>query len=176
MKARAATPAHPAETELHQCRVRLAAGPTAPGEARGRVREAIVGWGVPVDLDIAVLLASDLVTHAISQEAGASVTVAIRCSASRLRIEVHDSSRARLGSADAPATGATAEGILALVGTLSTEWGSYRTPAGMAWYFTLAFRPHLAEGTGREPQGNPSGGGELVEPHLPRRPHHLTGD
>src|SRR6266567_5754794 len=160
MKATAATPARPAETELHQCRVRLAAGLAAPGQARGRVREAILSWGVPVDLDTAVLLASDLVTHVISQEAGESVTVAIRCSESRLRIEVHDSSRARLGSADAPAAGAAAGGILALVGTLSTEWGSYRTPAGMAWFFTLAFGPHLAEGTGREPQGIPSGDGE----------------
>jgi hypothetical protein len=113
-----------------------------------------------VDLDIAVLLASDLVTHVISQEAGESVTVAIRYSESRLRIEVHDSSRARLGSADAPVASAAAGGILTLVGTLSTEWGSYRTPAGMAWFFTLAFRPHLAEGTGREPQGIPSGDGE----------------
>ena len=154
MEATRSTPAGPAETELHQCRVRLAAGLTAPGQARERVLEAIIGWGVPVDMDIAVLLASDLVTHVISQEAGESVTVAIRCSESRLRIEVHDSSRARLGSADAPAAGATAGGILTLVGTLSTEWGSYRTPAGMAWFFTLAFRPHLAEGTGREPQGS----------------------
>jgi hypothetical protein len=113
-----------------------------------------------VDVDIAVLLASDLVTHAISHEAGESVTVAIRCSESRLRIEVNDSSRARLGSADALAEGAAAGGILTLIGTLSTEWGSYRTPAGMAWFFTLAFRPHLAEGTGREPQGTPSGDGE----------------
>ena len=160
MEATRSTPARPAETELHQCRVRLVAGPAAPGQARGRVREAILGWGVPVDLETAVLLASDLVTHVISQEAGESVTVAIRCSESRLRIEVHDSSRARLGSADVPAAGATAGGVLALVGTLSTEWGSYRTPAGMAWFFTLAFRPHLAEGTGREPQGIPSGDGE----------------
>jgi hypothetical protein len=113
-----------------------------------------------VDLDLAVLLASDLVTHVISQETGESVTVAIRCSRSRLRIEVHDSSRARLGSADAPAASAAAGGVLTLVGILSAEWGSYRTPAGLAWYFTLAFRPHLAEGTGREPQGTPSGDGE----------------
>lgn len=160
MTAMAATresPAHPAEPELHQCRIRLAAELTAPAKARAWVREAIGGWGVPVDLDLAVLLASDLVTHAISQAGAESVTVAIRCSESRapaaargtLRIEVHDSSRARLGSADAPAERAAAGGVLALVGITSTEWGSYRTPAGMAWYFTLAFRPHLAEGTGR---------------------------
>jgi hypothetical protein len=158
MAATRESPAHPAEPELHQCRIRLAAELTAPGKARAWVREAILGWGIAVDLDLAVLLASDLVTHAISQGAGGSVTVAIRCSESRapgaaargtLRIEVHDSSRARLGSADAPAESAAAGGVLALVGISSTEWGSYRTPAGMAWFFTLAFRPHLAEGTER---------------------------
>src|SRR5258708_15191021 len=155
MEATGSTPAGPGEPELHQCRVRLAAGPAAPGQARGRVREAMLSWGVPVDLDTAVLLASDLVTHVISQEAGESVTVAIRYSESRLRIEVHDSSRARLGSADAPAAGAAAGGILTLVGTLSTEWGSYRTPAGMAWFFTLPVRPPPAGGTRRHPQGTP---------------------
>jgi hypothetical protein len=32
---------------------------------------------------------------------------------------------------------------LALVAALSTEWGSFRTPAGEAAYFTLAFQPDL---------------------------------
>jgi hypothetical protein len=158
MAATRESPAQPAETELHQCRIRLAAELTAPGEARAWIRETILGWGIPVDLDLAVLLASDVVTHAISQEAAESVTVVIRCSCTApaaepgrgtLRVEVHDSSHARLGSADAPAERAAAGGVLALVGITSTEWGSYRTPAGMAWYFTLAFRPHLAEGLGR---------------------------
>jgi hypothetical protein len=30
-----------------------------------------------------------------------------------------------------------------LVAALSTEWGSFRTPAGKAVYFTLAFQPDL---------------------------------
>ena len=29
---------------------------------------------------------------------------------------------------------------LALIAALSTEWGSFRTPAGKAVYFTLAFQ------------------------------------
>jgi hypothetical protein len=40
-----------------------------------------------------------------------------------------------------------------LVTTLSDEWGFYRTPAGKAVYFTLAFQPDVAEGNGRGPQG-----------------------
>jgi len=148
------------QAELHQCRARLAAEPTAPGQARSRVRAAIRDWGLKIDEDLTVLLTSDLVTHVIRQESGGSLMLAIRCLPERLRIEVHDSSRSALGSADAPAPEVAAEGILSLVGSLSTEWGSYRTPAGLAWFFTLAFMPDLAVGAGRDPQGNSRGDGE----------------
>jgi hypothetical protein len=148
------------QVELRQCRVRLAAGPAALREARGRVRAAIAEWDVPVDPDIAAVLTSDLVTHVISQDDGESLMLAIRTAGERLRIEVHDSSRTRLGSADAPVPDATAEGVLTLVGSLSAEWGTYRTPAGLAWFFTLAFMPDLAVGDDREPQGNSGGDGE----------------
>ena len=146
--------------ELRQCRVRLAADPAAPRAARGRVRAAIAEWDVPVDPDIAAVLTSDLVTHVISQDDGESLMLAIRTAGERLRIEVHDSSRTRLGSADAPVPDAAAEGVLTLVGSLSAEWGTYRTPAGLAWFFTLAFMPDLAVGDDREPQGNSGGDGE----------------
>ena len=86
--------------------------------------------------------------------------LAIRTAGERLRIEVHDSSRTTLGSADAPVPDAAAGGVLTLVGTLSAEWGTYRTPAGLAWFFTLAFMPDLAVGAGRDPQGNSRGDGE----------------
>jgi hypothetical protein len=148
------------QAELHQCRARLAAEPTAPGQARARVRAVLRDWDVKVDEDIAVLLISDLVTHVIGQETGGSLMLAIRCLPERLRIEVHDSSRSALGSADAPAPSVAAEGVLSLVGSLSAEWGSYRTPAGLAWFFTLAFMPDLAVGAGRDPQGNSRGDGE----------------
>jgi hypothetical protein len=148
------------QAELYQCRVRLVAEPTAPGEARRRVQAVIRDWSVPVDEDIAMLLTSDLVTHGIGQEPSGSLMLAIRCLPDRLRIEVHDSSRSTLGSADAPAPDVAAEGVLSLVGSLSAEWGSYRTPAGLAWFFTLAFMPDLAVGAERDPQGNSCGGGE----------------
>jgi hypothetical protein len=148
------------QAELYQCRVRLAATPTAPGEARARVRTVIRDWDVAVDEDFALVLTSDLVTHAIRQDAGQSIMLVIRCLPERLRIEVHDSSRTALGSADAPAPDVAAEGVLSLVGSLSAEWGSYRTPAGLAWFFTLAFMPDLAVGAERDSQGNSCGDGE----------------
>jgi len=125
------------------CRVRLATGPAAPAEARRRVRDAIRSWQVPVDLDAALLLTSELVTNAVRHEAGQraqAVVLAIVCSRGRLRVDVHDTSRSLPAVAEVPADAETGRGLL-LVETLSDEWGFYRTPAGKAVYFTLAFEP-----------------------------------
>ena len=77
-------------TELYQRRVRLTRRPAAAAEARRQVRVAIRDWKIPVDPDIAILLASDLITNAIMHGAGATITVAIRCSRGHLRIDVYD--------------------------------------------------------------------------------------
>jgi anti-sigma regulatory factor (Ser/Thr protein kinase) len=132
------------------CRVRLATGPAAPAEARRRVRDAIRTWQVPVDLDAALLLTSELVTNAIRHEAGQAgqaappVMLAIASSRGRLRVDVHDTSRSLPAVAEVPADAETGRGLL-LVETLSDEWGFYRTPAGKAVYFTLAFEPDKPE-------------------------------
>jgi hypothetical protein len=124
-------------TELYQRRVRLPRQPAAAAEARSQVRAAIRDWEAPVDLDIAVLLTSDLVTSAITCGDGESLTLAIRCSRDRLRIDVYDQSRfLPVAAGQAADTGAGR--LLMLVAALSTEWGSFRTPAGKAMYFTLA--------------------------------------
>ena len=126
--------------ERHGCRVRLATGPAAAAEARRRVRDAIWSWQVPVDLDAALLLTSELVTNAVRHEAGQraqAVVLAIACSRGRLRVDVHDTSRSLPAVAEVPADAETGRGLL-LVETLSDEWGCYRTPAGKAVYFTLA--------------------------------------
>jgi len=133
------------------CRVRLATGPAAPAEARRRIRDAIRSWQVPVDLDAALLLTSELVTNAIRHEAGQeagqgaqAVMLAIASSRGRLRVDVHDTSRSLPAVAEVPADAETGRGLL-LVETLSDEWGFYRTPAGKAVYFTLAFEPDKPE-------------------------------
>ena len=139
------TMAPPRPTELHECRVRLTAAATAAGEARRWVRAAIRARHAPVDADIAVLLTSDLVTNAIRHEAGDTVVLAVRCGHGRLRVEVHGTSRFRPGQADVPADAETWPGLV-LVALLSDEWGFYRTPAGKAVYFALAYQPDLAGG------------------------------
>ncbi len=41
-----------------------------------------------------------------------------------------------------------------LVGSLSTDWGFYRTPTGKAVFFTLAFQVDDAKANGRFPRGD----------------------
>jgi anti-sigma regulatory factor (Ser/Thr protein kinase) len=130
-------------TELQLCRARLTTGPAAAAEARGQVQAVIFAWEVPVDPDVAVLLTSELVTNAIRHEAGGTVTLAITCSRGHLRVDVHDTSRFLPVLVDAPTDAENGRGLM-LVATLSAEWGFYRTPAGKAVYFTLAFEPDPA--------------------------------
>jgi anti-sigma regulatory factor (Ser/Thr protein kinase) len=143
-------------TELHQRRLRLTREPTAAAEARSQVRAVIRAWKVPVDPDIAVLLTSDLVTNAITHGDGETVTLAIRCSRGHLRIDVYDTSRSLPMAVDEPAGTQTGRGLV-LVAALSTEWGSFRTPAGEAVYFTLAFQPDLPQVGGRAAPGDTRG-------------------
>jgi anti-sigma regulatory factor (Ser/Thr protein kinase) len=139
-------------TELSGYRVRLTAGPAAAREARRQVRAAICAWDIPVDPDVAILLTSELVTNAIGHEVTGIVTLAITCSCDQLRVDVHDTSRMLPMLVDAPVDAEAGRGLM-LVSTLSDEWGFYRTPAGKAVYFTLAFQPDVAKGGGRDPQG-----------------------
>lgn len=139
-------------TELRGCRVRLTTGPAASAEARRQVRAAICAWEIPVDPDVAILLTSELVTNAIRHEVTGIVMLTITCSGGQLRVDVHDTSRCLPMLVDASADDEAGRGLM-LVTTLSDEWGFYRTPAGKAVYFTLAFQPDVAEGNGRGPQG-----------------------
>jgi anti-sigma regulatory factor (Ser/Thr protein kinase) len=123
--------------EVLQQRVCLAKRPTAPAEARSRVRAAIRDWGASVDSETAELLTSELVTNAFRHETGSVITLAMRLSASGLRIEVHDTSPVLPVVTDAAADAETGRGLV-LVAALSADWGSYRTPAGKVVYFVLA--------------------------------------
>jgi hypothetical protein len=140
-------------TELYQRRVRLTREPSAAAEARSQVRAAIRDWKVPVDSDIAILLTSDLVTDAILHGDGETITLAIRCARGHLRIDVYDRSRYVPAMAD-PSGDAQAASGLVLVAALSADWGSFRTPAGKAMYFTLALQPDPLRGRDRASAGD----------------------
>ena len=125
-------------------RISLSAGPAAPGKARRHVRAAIYAWDVPVDLTIAVLLTSELVTNAIKHEAGETVMLAITSACGQLRVDVHDTSCFLPVPVHGPPDTETGRGLI-LVASLATQWGFYPTPVGKAVYFTLAFRAYLDE-------------------------------
>jgi anti-sigma regulatory factor (Ser/Thr protein kinase) len=136
-------------------RVSLTVGPAAAAEARRQVRAAINAWDVPVDAPVAVLLTSELVTNAIRHEAGETVVLVVTCASGLLRVDVHDTSCSMPVLMDAPTDAETGRGLM-LTASLSTDWGSYRTPAGKAVYFTLAFQADLDQGDDRGQRGGRS--------------------
>ena len=123
---------------LHRHCVLLTAGPAAAAEARGRVRAAICTWDVRVDVDVAILLTSELVTNAIAEETGDTVMLAIACSQDEVRVDVHDTSCSLPVPVLAAADEEAGRGLM-LVDSLSDEWGWYQTPSGKAVYFRLRF-------------------------------------
>jgi anti-sigma regulatory factor (Ser/Thr protein kinase) len=128
------TSTHPAAQ-----RVPLTTGLAAVAEARTQVRAIVGAWQVPVDAYVAALLTSELVTNAVRNEANPAVMLDVTCSSGRLRVDVHDTTRAMPAPADAPADAETGRGLI-IVGALADEWGFYATPGGKAVYFTLAFQ------------------------------------
>lgn len=157
-------------TQLHSRRVRLTAGPDAAGEARRQVRAAIRAWDVPVDPDVAQLLASELVTNAIRHEASEIITVFITCCHGHLRVDVHDTSPFFPVLAEATADDETGRGLM-LVDTLSARWGCDRTPAGKAVYFTLEFRSDPGRGRGTRPAAGTRAGSGTVSRERPAVTH-----
>jgi anti-sigma regulatory factor (Ser/Thr protein kinase) len=143
-------------------RIRLTPNRRAAGEAREHIRAAISAWRIPVDMDVAVLLASELVTNAIThgqpvnghREPGDCgppaarpvsadpIMLSIRCYRGELRVEVHDRSGEMPPPApdNAPAESETGRGLM-LVAALAARWGYYRTPVGKAVFFTLILPP-----------------------------------
>ena len=126
-------------TELHQRRILMTRRPLAAAEARRQVRAIIRAWEVTVDPDLAVLLTSDLVTHAIVHWDSETITLSVRCSRDQLRVDVYDPSLPLPMAVDEHAVRQVPP-WLALVASLSAEWGSFLTFTGKAMYFALAFQ------------------------------------
>src|SRR5262249_47471013 len=123
-------------------------GPHAVAEARKQVRTAVRYWRIPVDIDVAALLTSELVTNAITHDrvlrrggASGTVTLNIHSREDQLRVEVYDTSLAPPVPDDSVPSDAEHGRGLQLVDSLSTTWGSYPTATGKAVYFTLGSGP-----------------------------------
>ena len=149
----------PEPAELRHRRVRLSTGSAAAAHASGYVRAAIAEWRAPVDLNLAGILASDLIINAVTNGAGETLMLAIRCTATQFRVEIHDAS-VHGDSWETAASDADADRGLLLAAALAADSGHYRTPAGRAVFYTLALGSRAATGTGQDPQGTTSGDGE----------------
>ncbi|MCX4904619.1 ATP-binding protein [Streptomyces sp. NBC_00878] len=103
----------------------LSPAPASVGVARRNVRELLSEWGTCTDTcDNAVLVASELVTNALTHTASEWIVCRLRTAGDRLHIEVEDQSRGltlpalrRPGPDDQGGRG------LMLVGMLSSDWG-----------------------------------------------------
>jgi anti-sigma regulatory factor (Ser/Thr protein kinase) len=129
---------------LPDYRFSLGAGAQAAAEARGQLHALVSLWAMRVDIDVLVLLASELITNAVTHAengAGAgAISVCVRCLRGELRVEVHDGSHDMPLPVPVPADDDAEAGRgLMLVDALAAEWGFYRTPGGKAVYFTLPF-------------------------------------
>jgi anti-sigma regulatory factor (Ser/Thr protein kinase) len=100
-----------------------------------------------VDVDVAILLTSELVANAVTHaddgdgEAAGPIWMRLRCAAGELRVEVHDGSPVLPEPVPSQADddAETGRGLM-LVDALAAEWGYYRTSDGKVVYFTLPFR------------------------------------
>ena len=143
---------------LRHKRARLSAG-TPAADAVAAVRAAIGEWQVPVDRGLAGVLASDLVINAVTSGTGEALMLSVRYTSSQFRVEVHDRSFTGDSWENAESEEKADRGLL-LAAMTAAESGHYRTPAGRAVFYVLAFAPAAATGAGPAPRGAASGDGE----------------
>ena len=171
----ASTPAS-APPALPSRRFRLPAGPAAVTQARAHVRAAVRDWGLPVSEGMAVLLTWHLVMSVTSDvtsegsggadgtegpagpaapradEVRSTLALGVSCSRGALRVDLYD------GRRSLPARG------YEIVASMADDWGIYRTPAGRAVYFTIAFAGAPAPGRTRSGGTTEAASADLV-PH-----------
>ena len=122
---------------------RLAGDPASPAIARRFVERRLEEWGWTDDVDVALLLTSELVTNALLHAGGVD-EISLEERGERLRVAVHDPSPVlpRLRNYDAEAV--TGRG-LSMVRQVAVASGVTRTAVGKAVWFELG----AGEPTGR---------------------------
>jgi anti-sigma regulatory factor (Ser/Thr protein kinase) len=117
-----------------EVRARFPADPASAAKARRFLDTTLRGWQCEHLVDVATLLASELVANAILH-AGSSIEVVARVNA-RLRIEVHDDNPRLPVRKHYSRMSATGRGLL-LVERLAEEWGADPTQLGKRVWFEL---------------------------------------
>ncbi|MFF8289539.1 SpoIIE family protein phosphatase [Streptomyces sp. NPDC016309] len=114
--------------------------PDAVMHARRFAARTLRGWGVAEEVDMALLVVSELVTNAIAHTQG-EVRLDLTLAGDRLRIAVNDASPrtpVKSPSVDWEATGGRG---LMLVEALSTSWGSVPLSGGKQVWCEVALSP-----------------------------------
>jgi anti-sigma regulatory factor (Ser/Thr protein kinase) len=120
--------------------------PASAGRTRKFVRSALAAAGREEVTDVAVLLASELVSNAVLH-AGTVIEVVVRVLPQRLGIEVHDQGGGQPVRRRYSATSGTGRGLV-LVEELAHDWGTVLTESGKFVWFELPLaRQEPAAGT-----------------------------
>jgi anti-sigma regulatory factor (Ser/Thr protein kinase) len=114
---------------------RLPLSDEAPSVARDFLRDASCATHHSEVLEDAVLLVSELVTNSV-KHGGPPVVVAVDCDGETLQVRVRDGSPAMPTPRDAMQTDEGGRG-LALVKTISADWGVDPEPDGKHVWFVL---------------------------------------
>jgi anti-sigma regulatory factor (Ser/Thr protein kinase) len=109
---------------------------TAPREAREACREILAEWGLEEQIDLVMLLVSELVTNSVRYTAG-GIAVRISADRGRLRMEIHDDEPRLPVPRQADSNQDSGRGLL-LVQELSSNWGAERVQDGKIVWFELA--------------------------------------
>ena len=156
-------PPHDLRTAGRRDRCRLPRDPAGPGIARRFVERRLVEWGHADDVDVALLLTSELVTNALLHAGGVD-EISLEERGPYVRVAVHDPSPLLPRPRNYDAEAVTGRG-LSLVRQVALVSGVTRTGAGKAVWFELG----PGEPTGRfdtEVAGE-DGCVEVVLEHLP---------
>ena len=114
---------------------RLPRDPSGPGVARRFVERRLVEWGRAADVDVALLLTSELVTNALLHAGGVD-EISLEERGDRVRVAVHDPSPVVPRPRHYGAEAVTGRG-LSLVRQVAVLSGVTRTATGKAVWFEL---------------------------------------
>jgi anti-sigma regulatory factor (Ser/Thr protein kinase) len=118
-----------------EARLTLRPVPASAGLARRFVCSTLSGWGRDDVTDDVTLLVSELVTNAMLH-ARSDIALVVVAERGRLRVEVQDGSPVPPSPRVAGADAMSGRGM-ALVETLSAEWGVRRVTGGKGVWFTM---------------------------------------
>ncbi|MFC8092465.1 ATP-binding protein [Streptomyces sp. NPDC057301] len=121
-----------------RCVMPFGAAPAEVGLLRRATAKQLIRWGTPVAVDEAELLVTELATNVVKHVGeGASATLILEWRGERLRLEVHDKSRAMPSLDLASCDGECGRG-LHLLAAVAVEWGTILTAAGKAVWCEMA--------------------------------------